>query len=136
MTQPDTLLIQADLKKTNARLAVLSYLDETRTPQTADEIFSHVNEEHDEVDRATIYRILDTFYKKGLVHRLEFSEGKYRFELVGDEHHHLICEGCGKIEDISDCNITEWEQEINQKKGFQIKRHSLEFFGVCNQCQP
>ena len=135
MTEAKTLLVQANLKMTHARLAVLSYLDYRKAPLTADEIYVHVNEEHDEVDKATIYRILDMFHKKGLVKRLEFSEGKYRYELAGEDHHHLICERCGKIEDISDCGIGSWENEIRQKKNFIIKRHALEFYGVCQLCQ-
>lgn len=134
--EPRILLQQAALKSTSARLAILRFLDEASVPQTADEIFAHLQEEHPEgTDRATVYRILDTFYKKGLIQRLEFSEGKYRFELAGEDHHHLICERCGKIEDISDCGIAMWEDEIQQKKQFQIKRHALEFYGVCQSCQ-
>lgn len=95
----------------------------------------HIVNEHDSVDKVTIYRILETFYKKDLVKRLEFGEGKYRYELAGDDHHHLICESCGKVEDISDCHISELEKEISQKKKFLVKRHQLEFFGVCSSCQ-
>lgn len=87
-------------------------------------------------DQATVYRIVDTFFKKGLIHRLDFQEGKFRYEKIDDqEHHHLICESCGKIEDISDCRIEEFQESIAKKKGFLIKRHSLEFFGLCNKCQ-
>jgi len=130
------LLHQSDLKVTPARLAVLSYLEQVRSPLYADSIYDHLKEEHDNgVDRATIYRILETFSQKRLIKRLEFGEGKYRYELMEDDHHHLICESCGKIEDISDCEIESWEQAIAKKKQFIIKRHSLEFYGLCHVCQ-
>lgn len=135
MKQHKTVLQEANLKTTNARLSVLSFLDSAKTPLSADEIFDHLKLEHEEADKATIYRILDTFYKKGLVNRLEFSEGKYRYELTGEDHHHLICERCGAVEDISDCNIHILEKEIGEKKQFLVTRHSLEFFGVCSICQ-
>ncbi len=130
-----TLLQSSDLKATPARLAVLSFLDNNKSPLDADAIFAHLREEHDEADKATIYRILETFVAKGLLKRLEFGEGKYRYELAGDDHHHLICENCGKIEDISDCNISDLEADIKQKKNFLVKRHSLEFYGLCQNCQ-
>lgn len=133
--QQRQLLQQAALKVTDARLAVLSFLAEQTNPQDAETIYKHVQAEHTAADRATIYRILDVFTDKGLANRLEFGEGKYRYELAGQEHHHLICESCGKIEDISDCHIADLEQEITQKKGFKVKRHSLEFYGVCASCQ-
>lgn len=128
-------LKDAALKVTPARLAVLEYLENTVTPLSADRIIDHIQDEHIDVDQATIYRILEIFVKKGLLRRLEFQEGKYRYEKFGEEHHHLICESCGKIEDISDCNIADLEKEIGKKKGFLVKRHSLEFFGVCSSCQ-
>jgi len=129
------LLENASLKTTPARLAVLSFLNENSDPLSAESIFDHVAGEHSPADRATIYRILETFFQKGIIKRLELGEGKYRYELTGEEHHHLICESCGKIEDISDCNISEFEKEIGRKKKFTVRRHSLEFFGLCSDCQ-
>ena len=128
-------LQQAELKVTGARLAVLSYLTHSDKPLDADSIYQHLKREHDEVDMVTIYRILDSFYQKGLVKRLEFGEGKFRYEKMGEDHHHLICENCGRIEDMSDCNITELEKEITKKKGFLVTRHSLEFYGTCTTCR-
>jgi Fe2+ or Zn2+ uptake regulation protein len=128
-------LQKADLKVTGARLAVLGYLGQTSKPLDADAIFNHLKAEHDKVDMVTVYRILESFRQKGLITRLEFQEGKFRYEMAGDEHHHLICEQCGGIEDMSDCNITDLEKEITVKKGFVVKRHALEFFGTCTLCQ-
>ncbi len=124
------------MRTTPARLAVLGFLNENPNPLSADVIFDHLMSEHDHADRATIYRILEIFFQKGIIKRLELGEGKYRYELAGRrDHHHLVCESCGKIEDVSDCNITELEDEIAQKKKFIVKRHALEFFGVCQSCQ-
>ncbi|MBI5044864.1 MAG: transcriptional repressor [Candidatus Levybacteria bacterium] len=128
-------LHQTQLKKTPARMAVLSYLHNATIPMDADSIFDHLKLEHEAADRATVYRILEAFSQKGLVKRLEFGEGKYRYELSGDDHHHLICESCGAIEDISDCNIAYLEKDIKNKKKFLVKRHSLEFYGQCRDCR-
>lgn len=130
-----SLLQQYDLKSTPARLAVLGFLDHERRPQDVDTIEGHLKLEHEEADKVTIYRILDAFAERGLVNRLEFGEGKFRYELAGDDHHHLICERCGSIEDIEDCFVTSFEKTIHDKTGFRVKRHSLEFFGVCVSCQ-
>lgn len=130
-----SLLQEQQLKVTPTRLAVLSFLMNSNHPLAVDEIFNHVLDEHNEADKVTIYRILDTLSQKGIIMKFEFGEGKYRYELAGDDHHHFICESCGEIEDISDCGINEWEKEISKKKKFSIKRHSLEFYGVCQLCQ-
>lgn len=130
-----TILKDYDLKSTPARLAILGFLQEEKTPRDAEEIFVHVAQEHEHADKVTIYRTLETFYEKGLINRIDFREGKYRYELSGNDHHHLLCEKCGKIEDISDCHISDLEEEISKKKKFLVKRHQLEFFGVCASCQ-
>lgn len=135
MSQQNIVLQNANLKVTNARKVALHYFEKTQRPIDADEILAHLREHDLETDRATVYRIIDIFFKKGIINRFEFQEGKFRYELKGDDHHHLICEKCGKIEDISDCNISSLEKEIQLKKGFKVSCHSLEFYGVCTICQ-
>src|SRR5690242_8859030 len=121
------------LKKTKGREAILNVLKEEEVQVDASHIQQHLSEKAVEINPATIYRILDAFYRTGVVQRFEFQEGKFRYELASKEdHHHLICESCGKIEDISDCAIPELEKDIQKKKKFLVKRHSLEFFGLCN----
>jgi len=129
-----TRLQNANLKATNARKVALHFFEKENRPIDAEEILAHLRKHDLETDRATVYRILDIFFKKGIINRFEFQEGKFRYELAGSDHHHLICEKCGKIEDISDCNIAGLEKDIKKKKGFVVKRHSLEFYGVCRLC--
>lgn len=125
----------AGLRKTKARSAVFDILEKKRTPVDVNEIFNLLKVNSLRVDQATVYRIVDAFLKAGLIRKLELQEGKYRYEIAKDDHHHLICQVCGTIEDISDCNIQSLEKDINRKKKFLVKTHSLEFFGICNQCQ-
>lgn len=134
MNTINKLLQKSNLKATNARKVALHFFEKESRPIDAEEILSHLRKHDLETDRATVYRILDVFYKKGIISRIELQEGKFRYELTGEDHHHLICEKCGKIEDISDCNISVLEKEIKKKKGFLVKRHSLEFYGICQSC--
>lgn len=124
------------LKVTPARLAVLSFLEKVREPVDVTTIIQYLGREGIQADQATIFRIVNLFTGKGLTRQVQFNEGKFRYELSSrEDHHHLICERCGKIEDISDCSIKGLEKEITVKKQFLVKRHSLEFFGVCKECQ-
>ena len=84
----------------------------------------------------TVYRVLDSFLTAGLVKKLELHEGKYRYELSSlKHHHHLVCQNCGKIEDIADCSLEVQEEKITKDSKFLIKYHSLEFYGLCKICQ-
>lgn len=129
------ILQNAQLKVTTARQAVLEFFADSNSPADAVELFEYLKKREIEADKATVYRILEIFYEKGIITRMEFGEGKFRYELAGSDHHHLICERCGSIGDVSDCSIPELEKEIKRKKGFIVKRHSLEFYGVCKSCQ-
>lgn len=127
-------LKSAGVKKTPARLAVIKYLKKVKSPVDVEKIMEEVNKEN-EINKATIYRILDLYTKKGIVDKVEFGEGKYRYELQDKHHHHLVCTNCGRVEDVEVEKITEIESRIKDKKGFLIKSHSLEFFGLCRNCQ-
>lgn len=127
-------LRKADLKVTPARLAVIKYLESVKNPTDVDTIIESV-EKKENVDPATIYRIINTFFEKGIIKRIELGEGKYRYEIAGNHHHHLICTNCGRIEDIEGEYLKDMENKIRSKRGFLVKSHSLEFFGLCKNCQ-
>lgn len=124
-------LKQASLQATPARIATMQLFESHDTPVDAQHLIEHLSG----TDRVTVFRILNAFVEKGLIRKLEFGEGKARYELNTGEHHHLICQQCGNVEDISDCNIASLEKDIQKKKGFLVKNHSLEFFGLCRDCQ-
>ncbi len=129
------LLQESGLKSTEARIALLNLLDKEDNPLDVYSIAESLRARGVVVDQATIYRILDVLTEKGLISRLEFGEGKYRYELQKSHHHHLVCQNCGKIEDTEGNFIDQIENEIRANKGFLVKSHSLEFFGICKNCQ-
>lgn len=135
MNMSHQLLQDAQLKVTPARKVAIHFFEKESRPVDVEEILEHLRKHELATDRATVYRMIETFLEKGITTRLEFGEGKYRYELAGSDHHHLVCENCGRVEDISDCGIEEWERKIKQKKHFLVKHHSLEFFGICKSCQ-
>lgn len=127
-------LLELDLKPTKARIAMLEIFEKEAKPIDVEQIIQALSQKNIEADTVTVYRILDIFYKNHLINKLEFGEGKFRYEMVREEHHHVICEKCGRVEDVIDCPIGELEKNITQKQNFIIKRHTLEFFGVCSNC--
>lgn len=125
-----------DLKVTPARLGVLKALENTNNPIDAESIRRYLKKNKIKADKVTVFRILNSLTEKGIANPIELNEGKKRFEYAGKaDHHHFMCAICGGIEDISDCNIEILEKYIMLEKGMLIKRHSLEFFGVCKLCQ-
>lgn len=104
-------------------------------PQTVIEIYTAVNSKKRVMDKATVYRILTNFLDLGIVNKIQLNEKEARFELADSKHHHhLVCDECGKIEDVQ---LSEeiLLKEVKKKSAFNIKSHSLEFYGTCKHCQ-
>lgn len=129
-------LKNVELKVTPARLGVLAALEEADQPLDVSTIITYLQKQEIKADKVTVFRIMNTLTEKGLATPIELGEGKFRYEHTAKaDHHHFICEKCTSITDISDCNITELQKDIQGKKGLLVKRHSLEFFGLCKNCQ-
>lgn len=124
------------MKKTPTRVAVLSLFHKTSQPLDADTICSLLEGKGIKSDRVTVYRTLNKLTDYSVLKRVEFGEGKFRFELASlPHHHHLICTNCGKIDDINECGVEEIEQKLQKRTGFLIQQHNAEFFGLCASCQ-
>lgn len=129
------LIRNKGLRVTPARLAVLNVLTDTHKPLDIASIWELTSRRRVDADQATIYRIIENFIQNDLISRLQFQEKKFFYEAKREEHHHVICKNCGKIEDFSKCNIKRLEREICDEIGFRVESHSLEFYGICRDCQ-
>ena len=128
-------LREMDLRATPARIAIMQLLENTKNPVDVSMVIDHLRKEEIETDPATVFRTMNMFTQKGITTPVQFQEGKNRYELANKEdHHHLICETCGNIADIEDEVIPTLERHIEEKHNFTVKRHSLEFFGLCENC--
>jgi len=125
-----------NLRATPARIALMRLLETVDKPIDVQSMIQHLDENDVKTNPATVFRIVNMLTEKGLLKPIQLNEGKYRYELSSKaDHHHLVCETCGNIEDISDCNIDVLEKDIESKKKFKVTSHSLEFFGICSNCQ-
>lgn len=136
MTDFKDLLHSLSLRATPARLAILGLLARTSKPLDIQSILEYLKRNTIQTDPATVFRIMNIFTKLGVTSQIQLFDGKTRYELVSrGDHHHLICEKCGSIQDVDHCIIPSLEEKIANTKHFQVKRHSLEFFGLCQKCQ-
>lgn len=125
-----------DIKYTKHRKNVYNTLYDSDTAMTIEDIFIKLAAEKS-LSLSTIYRILDVFVSKGLVSKNHLPpRNKGAFELTGRPHkHRLICMGCDKVLEMDNCPLVDYERVLKENTDFEIKRHSLEFFGFCPQCQ-
>ena len=124
------------LRKTTAREAVLQIFAGAKKPIDVATILEKLKKQYIRINRSTVFRMVNTLVEKNLVKKLEFGEGKARYELTSESHHHhMVCTKCKKMWDIEDCAAEELEKKISEENGFLVEHHRLEFFGICKNCQ-
>ena len=88
------------------------------------------------VNKTTVYREIVFLLKTGYLNEINLKSREISYEPKDlMHHHHLVCETCGKVDNITNCLVKELEGDVLKKKGFKIERHSLEFYGTCSKCQ-
>lgn len=128
------------LKNTGVRItpqrhAILSYLMETMTHPTADEIYRALAPRFPNMSVATVYNNLKMLIDAGMVHELTYGDSSSRFDADVSDHYHIVCEKCGKIEDFSYPSLEDIERRAEEETGFVVHGHRLELHGVCKSCQ-
>lgn len=105
---------------------------------TTEEIYDLVKVNCPEIGLATVYRTVQLLEEMGVLYKLDLDDGCNRYELCDEDeshqHHHLICQNCGKVIEVEGDLLEELEQVIEKKYNFKIKNHSLKFYGICDNC--
>lgn len=127
--------MSSDIRRTPARASIVEFLSKSNFPVDVSQILGFLREKSLNTNKVTIYRVMDFLLEKGFVDKVEFGEGKFRYEIKKGDHHHLICTDCGKVSDIEDKYMKDLEKEIHKNTNFKVKNHSMEFFGICKNCQ-
>jgi len=124
----------AGLRVTDSRRAVLDAL-RRRSHASADDIYAEVLPGIPSTSPQSVYNALADFTEAGLVRRIEPAGHPMLFELrVGDNHHHLICTACGRVEDV-DCVVGHAPcLEPTDSHGFAVATAEVTFWGVCTEC--
>lgn len=133
------LLKSGGSKLTPQRLSILDVIiSQEGKHLTIEEIYEIVRRTKPEIGVATVYRTIQLFDELGLVTKLDINDGVYRYELNHEEeihnHHHLICNECGKVEEVDGDFLDGVEEQIEKEYKFKIQDHSLKFFGLCKDC--
>jgi Fe2+ or Zn2+ uptake regulation protein len=130
------MLKESELRVTDHRLAVLSYLSKVRQPVTVYEIIEVLRKKED-IDQATVYRNLSSLHEAGLLRRLDFNHGHAHYELeTGRASHQLVCAKCETIEKIEGISIDDTVKKMlkKSKKFKNTTTHSVEIYGLCKAC--
>jgi Fur family transcriptional regulator, ferric uptake regulator len=84
---------------------------------------------------ATVYRTLRRLAEEGVVDVIREDPTQARFRLCSTEHHHhLLCESCGRVIEIPECDVEQWARRMARAHGFTVRSHRAEIVGRCKAC--
>ncbi len=130
----DALLRRHGLHVTAQRLAVLRAVTD-RSHSTADDICNVVRAEIGAISRQAVYDVLAVLTDKGLLRRIQPAGSSARYEdRVGDNHHHLICRACSRMDDV-DCAVGDTPcLTAADDSGYEVDEAEVIYWGRCPEC--
>jgi Fe2+ or Zn2+ uptake regulation protein len=132
----DTIKLKG-YRLTRAREGIIRVFLKSKSPLSAVDLNLKLDKADIRVNKTTIYREIDFLKTQKIIRELQFGDGKRRFELWPDNHHHhLVCLRCDTIKciELKGCLEAE-EKKILKENNFKTINHSLEFQGLCAKCQ-
>ena len=131
----EDLLRHRGLRVTRPRMAVLEVLG-AGGHLDVEEITRRVRERLDSVSTQAVYDVLGALSRAGLARRVEPAGSPALFEArAGDNHHHVVCRGCGMIADV-DCAVGRAPcLDPSNAEGFEVDEAEVTFWGLCPGCQ-
>lgn len=132
---PEERLRGAGLRVTEPRVAVLHAVD-ARPHADADRIHAALAAEHPKLSVQSVHNVLRDLTRHGVLRRIEPADSAALYESrVGDNHHHLVCRGCGAVHDVPCVTGHAPCLTPSESAGFDIDLAEVVFWGVCPECR-
>ncbi|MDE3027316.1 ferric uptake regulation protein [mine drainage metagenome] len=130
----DSLIARCEtkgLRMTDQRRTIARVLEGSDDHPDVEELYNRATAIDPRISIATVYRTVKLFEEAGLLDKLEFGDGRARYEDSTREHHdHLIDMNSGEVIEFVDEEIEALQDRIATKLGYKLKGHRLELYGV------
>jgi Fe2+ or Zn2+ uptake regulation protein len=134
----ESRLRKADLRYTAGRREIVDALSEMGGPASIEDLARL----RPRLARSSAYRHLVDLQAAGVVRRVAADDGFGRFELsedITEHHHHLLCNGCGRVIDITpprsfERSLSRHLEELARSEGFTPLGHRVDVLGLCDRC--
>ena len=127
----EQLCIDKGMRMTGQRRIIAQVIQNSDDHPDAEELLARASAIDDGISIATVYRTVKLFEEAGILDRLEFGDGRARYEDAERDHHdHLIDINSGEVIEFVDPEIEELQEKIARKLGYELRGHKLELYGV------
>lgn len=119
------------LRMTGQRRVIAKVLEDSDDHPDVEELYARASAVDAGISIATVYRTVKLFEEAGILDKLEFGDGRARYEDAERDHHdHLIDMNSGEVIEFVDAEIEELQDRIARKLGYELRGHRLELYGV------
>ncbi|MEL7150362.1 MAG: Fur family transcriptional regulator [Pseudomonadota bacterium] len=119
------------LRMTDQRRTIATVLEEADDHPDVEELYTRASGVDPKISLATVYRTVKLFEEAGILEKLDFRDGRARYEDAEREHHdHLIDLNSGEVIEFVDEEIEALQEKIAAKLGYELKGHRMELYGV------
>ncbi|MEM6409353.1 MAG: Fur family transcriptional regulator [Pseudomonadota bacterium] len=119
------------LRMTDQRRTIAKVLEDAEDHPDVEDLYARAVAVDPHISIATVYRTVKLFEEAGILDKLEFGDGRARYEDAERDHHdHLIDLQSGEVIEFVDAEIEALQDRIARKLGYKLKGHKLELYGV------
>lgn len=119
------------LRMTGQRRTIADVLEASQDHPDVEELYARASALDANISIATVYRTVKLFEEAGILERVDFGDGRARYEDAERDHHdHLIDMNSGEVIEFCDPEIEALQERIAEKLGYRLKGHKLELYGV------
>jgi len=120
---------------TRQRQVILEEIRKMEYHPNADEVYEAVRRRMPRISLGTVYRNLESLSRAGIINKLELGGTKKRFDGKLENHHHVRCIECGRLENVSSVSTLDIENAFRGVCGYQITGYQLILNGLCPDCR-
>ncbi len=121
-------------KITPQRIAVYQTIKDSVDHPNAEAVFKKLYPAYPTMSLATVYKSLELFSKLGLVQVINIGENSFRYDGRIEDHQHIICTHCSKIEDLNNSIFEDLPSKVADTSNYHINKQQLCFYGICSDC--
>ncbi len=119
------------MRMTGQRRIIAQVIEDAEDHPDVEELYARASARDEAISIATVYRTVKLFEEAGILDKLEFGDGRARYEDAERDHHdHLIDMNSGEVIEFVDADIEELQERIAAKLGYELRGHRLELYGV------
>jgi Fur family transcriptional regulator, ferric uptake regulator len=130
----DTIISRCEakgLRLTEQRRTIAQVLQDSDDHPDVEELYARASRIDANISIATVYRTVKLFEEAGILEKVDFGDGRARYEDAERDHHdHLIDLQTGTVIEFVDPEIEALQEKIAAKLGYKLKGHRLELYGV------